>query len=73
LGRSGFFKADDGRKHTKDEQKNPHRNLSPAQDGSGVVLKLQIAIQVVYSRIRDGARRIAANIVKLRELLRQKA
>jgi hypothetical protein len=58
LGRSGFFKADDGRKHTKDEQKNPHRNLSPAQDGSGVVLKLQIAIQVVYSRIRDGARRI---------------
>jgi hypothetical protein len=71
LGRSGFFKADDGRKHTKDKQKNPHRNLSPAQDGSGVVLKLQIAIQVVYSRICDDARRIAANIAKLPELVPQ--
>jgi hypothetical protein len=29
------------------------------------VLKLQIAIQVFYSRIRDEARRIAANIAKL--------
>jgi hypothetical protein len=25
------------RKHTKDEQENPHDNLSPAQDGSGVM------------------------------------
>jgi len=27
IGRSGFLKADDGRKHTKDEQENPHGNL----------------------------------------------
>jgi hypothetical protein len=36
LGRSGFLKADNGRKHAKDEQKNPHGNLSPGQDGSGL-------------------------------------
>jgi hypothetical protein len=27
IGPSGFLKADDGRKHTKDEQENPHGNL----------------------------------------------
>jgi hypothetical protein len=47
----------DGRKHTKDEQENPHGNL---QSRSGLsrqnVLKLQIAIQVVYSRLRDDPR-----------------
>jgi hypothetical protein len=32
IGRSGFLKADDGRKHTKDEPENPHGNLSPAQE-----------------------------------------
>jgi hypothetical protein len=57
IGRSGFLKADDGRKHTKDEQENPHGNL---QSRSGLsrqnVLKLQIAIQVVYSRLRDDPR-----------------
>jgi hypothetical protein len=36
IGRSGFLKADDGRKQTKDEQENPHGNLSPGQDGSGL-------------------------------------
>ena len=42
IGRSGFVKAEDGRKHTKDEQENPHGNL---QSRSGlsrqVVLKLR--------------------------------
>jgi hypothetical protein len=32
-------------------------------------LKLQIAIQVFYSRIRDDARRIVVNIAKLPKLL----
>jgi hypothetical protein len=27
IGRSGFLEADDGRKHTKDEQEKPHGNL----------------------------------------------
>jgi hypothetical protein len=27
LGRGGFLKADDSRKHTNDEQKNPHGKL----------------------------------------------
>jgi hypothetical protein len=56
IGRSGFLKADDGGKHTKDEQENPHGNL---QSRNGLsrqnVLKLQMAIQVVYSRLRDDA------------------
>jgi hypothetical protein len=36
IGRDGFLKADDGRKHAKDEHENPHGNLSPGQNGSGL-------------------------------------
>ena len=75
IGRSGFLKADDGRKHTKDEQENPHDNLQSRSGLSRQNSKIsgsqtQIAIQVFYSRIRDDARRIAANIAKLPKLLR---
>jgi hypothetical protein len=68
IGRGGFLKADDGRKHAKDEQENPHGNLSRSGLSRQNVLKPQIAIQAFYSRIRDEARRIAANIAKLPEL-----
>jgi hypothetical protein len=75
IGRSGFLKADDGGKHTKDEQENPHGNLQSRSGLSRQNSKIsgsqtQIAIQVFYSRIRDDARRIAANIAKLPKLLR---
>jgi hypothetical protein len=70
IGRCGFVKADGGRKHTKGEEENPHGNLSRSGLSRQNVLKLQIAIQVFYSRIRDDARRIAANITKLPKLLR---
>jgi hypothetical protein len=33
LGCGGLFKADESRKHTKDEEGKPHGNLSPGQDG----------------------------------------
>jgi hypothetical protein len=61
LGRSGFLKADDGGKHTKDEQENPHGNLQLRSGLSRQNSKIsgsqaQIAIQVFYSRIRDEAR-----------------
>jgi hypothetical protein len=36
IGRGGFLKADDGRKHTKDEQENPHGKLSSGQAGSAL-------------------------------------
>jgi hypothetical protein len=45
IGRSGFLKADDGGKHTKDEQENPHCKLQNKYS------QTQIAIQVFYSRI----------------------
>jgi hypothetical protein len=48
IGRSGFLKADDGGKHTKDEQENPHCKLQNKYS------QTQIAIQVFYSRISDG-------------------
>jgi hypothetical protein len=59
IGRSGFVKAEDGRKHTKDEQENPHGNLQSRSGLSRQSCKIsgsqtQIAIQVFYSRIRDG-------------------
>jgi hypothetical protein len=59
VGRRGFLKADDGRKHTKDEQENPHGNLQSRSALSRQSCKIsssqtQIAIQVFYSRIRDG-------------------
>jgi hypothetical protein len=59
IGRSGFLEADDGRKHTKDEQENPHGNLQSRSGLSRQNSKIsgpqtQIAIQVFYSRIRDG-------------------
>jgi hypothetical protein len=59
IGRSGFLKAHDGRKHTKDEQENPHGNLQSRSGLSRQSCKIsgsqtQIAIQVFYSRIRDG-------------------
>jgi hypothetical protein len=55
LGRSGFLKADDGRKHAKDEQENPHGNLQSRSGLSRQNSKIsgsqtQIAIQVFYSR-----------------------
>jgi hypothetical protein len=55
-----FLKADDGGKHTKDEQENPHGNLQSRsglsrQDSKTSGSQTQIAIQVFYSRIRDGA------------------
>jgi len=62
IGRSGFLKADDGGKHTKDEQENPHGNLQSRSGLSRQNSKIsgsqtQIAIQVFYSRIRDGPAR----------------
>ena len=41
IGRRGFVKADDGRKHTKGEEENPHGNLSRSADRAGIVLKLR--------------------------------
>jgi hypothetical protein len=57
-----FLKADDGGKHTKDEQENPHGNLQSRsglsrQDSKTSGSQTQIAIQVFYSRIRDGPAR----------------
>jgi hypothetical protein len=57
IGRCWFVKADNGRKHTKGEEENPHGDLSRSGLSRQNVLKLQIAIQVFYSRIRDGPRR----------------
>jgi hypothetical protein len=59
IGRSGFLEADDGRKHTNDEQENPHGNLQSQGGLSRQNSKIsgsqtQIAIQLFYSRIRDG-------------------
>jgi hypothetical protein len=59
IGRSGFLKADDGGKHTEDEQENSHGNLQSRSGLSRQNSKIsgsqtQIAIQLFYSRIRDG-------------------
>jgi hypothetical protein len=59
IGRCGFVKADDGRKHTKGEEENPHGNLSRSGLSRRNVLKPQIAIHVFYSRIRDEPPRAA--------------
>src|SRR4029077_3761141 len=64
LGRSGFLKADDGRKHTKDEQENLHGNLQSRSGLSRQNSKIsgsqtQIAIQAFYSRAFATGRRAA--------------
>jgi len=64
IGRSGFLKADDGRKHTKDEQENPHDNLQSRSGLSRQNSKIsgsqtQIAIQAFYSRAFATGRRAA--------------
>jgi hypothetical protein len=48
LGRGGFFKADDGRKHTKDEQENPHGKLQIS--GSQTQMAIQVFIPAFATR-----------------------
>jgi hypothetical protein len=67
IGRSGFLEADDGGRHTKDEQKNPHGNLQSRgalsrQNSKISGSQTQIAIQVFYSRISRRGAAFAANI-----------
>jgi hypothetical protein len=76
IGRSGFLKADDGGKHTKDEQENPHSNLQSRSGSSRQNFKISGSQTtdsdpgILFPHSRRSARRIAANIAKLLALAR---
>jgi hypothetical protein len=54
IGRGGFLKADHSHKHTKDDQKNPHRNLLVFP----VTSNYRCNQRYFIPRIRDEARRL---------------
>jgi|SRR5690348_8607398 hypothetical protein len=57
IGRSGLLKADDGGKHTKDEQENPHGNLQSRSGLSPELPLLCCSITLRVGRTRMSIRR----------------
>jgi hypothetical protein len=64
LRRCGFLKADDGRKHTKDEQENPHGKLQNKWFSNS-----DSDPDILFPAFAMRRAAFAANIAKLRGLL----